>query len=143
MVVVRYEGPRGAPGMPEMLDPTSKITTLCRQKGITIGLMTDGRFSGGSIGLVIGHVSPEAIVGGPIALLQDGDTVIIDLNQERLDCKQLDDSAEADRRLAAWRAAAEANGGTHPDARPVTNRLLKRMRAEARSPLQGAGFGGS
>jgi dihydroxy-acid dehydratase len=143
MVVVRYEGPRGAPGMPEMLDPTSKITTLCRQKGITIGLMTDGRFSGGSIGLVIGHVSPEAIVGGPIALLQDGDTVIIDLNQERLDCKQLEDSAEADRRLAAWRAAAEANGGTHPDARPVTNRLLKRMRAEARSPLQGAGFGGS
>ncbi len=142
MVVVRYEGPRGAPGMPEMLDPTSKITTLCRQKGITIGLMTDGRFSGGSIGLVIGHVSPEAIQGGAIALLEDGDTVVIDLNGERIDCKELDDAAERDRRAAAWRVATEQNGGTHPDARPVTNRLLKRMRAEARSPLQGAGFGG-
>jgi dihydroxyacid dehydratase/phosphogluconate dehydratase len=54
MVVVRYEGPRGAPGVPEMLDPTSRITTVCREKGITIGLMTDGRFSGGSVGLVVG-----------------------------------------------------------------------------------------
>jgi dihydroxy-acid dehydratase len=142
MVVVRYEGPRGAPGMPEMLDPTSRITTLCRQKGITIALMTDGRFSGGSIGLVIGHVAPEALLGGPIALLQDGDTVVVDINTERIDCKELDDPGEADRRAAAWRAAAESNAGTHPDARPVSNRLLKRMRAEARSPLQGAGLGG-
>lgn len=142
MVVVRYEGPRGAPGMPEMLDPTSRITTLCRQKGITIALMTDGRFSGGSIGLVIGHVSPEAISGGPIALLQDGDTVVIDINTDRIDCKELDDPAEVERRAAAWRAACDAHGGTHPEARPVTNRLLKRMRAEARSPIQGAGFGG-
>lgn len=142
MVVVRYEGPRGAPGMPEMLDPTSRITTLCRQKGITIALMTDGRFSGGSVGLVIGHVSPEAILGGPIALLQDGDTIIIDVNKERIDCKELDDPDEADRRAAAWREATERNGGTHPEARPVSNRLLKRMRAEARSPLKGAGFGG-
>ena len=68
MAIVRYEGPRGSPGMPEMLDPTSRITTLSRQKDITIALMTDGRFSGGSVGLVIGHVSPEAYVGGPIAL---------------------------------------------------------------------------
>lgn len=142
MVVVRYEGPRGAPGMPEMLDPTSRITTLCREQGITIGLMTDGRFSGGSIGLVIGHVSPEAIQGGPIALLQDGDTIVVDINKDRLDCKELDDPAEAERRLAAWRKAAEGNGGTHPDAKPVTNRLLRRMRAEATSSLQGAGFGG-
>jgi dihydroxy-acid dehydratase len=142
MVVVRYEGPRGAPGMPEMLDPTSKITTLCRQKGITIGLMTDGRFSGGSVGLVIGHVSPEALQGGPIALLQDGDTVTVDINTERIDCKELDEPGEAETRSAAWREATERNGGTHPDARPVTNRLLTRMRAEARSPLQGAGFGG-
>ena len=142
MVVVRYEGPRGAPGMPEMLDPTSKITTLCRQKGITIGLMTDGRFSGGSVGLVIGHVSPEAIQGGPIALLQDGDTVTIEIENNRIDCKELDDPGETERRLAAWRDAVERNGGTHPEARAVTNRLLTRMRAEARSPLQGAGFGG-
>ncbi len=142
MVVVRYEGPRGAPGMPEMLDPTSRITTICRQKGITIALMTDGRFSGGSIGLVIGHVSPEALVGGPIALLEDGDTVVIDINTERIDCKELEDAAEASRRLAAWHAEADRNGGTHPSAKVVSNRLLKRMRAEARSPIQGAGFGG-
>ncbi|MGE3075799.1 MAG: dihydroxy-acid dehydratase [Dehalococcoidia bacterium] len=141
MVVVRYEGPRGAPGMPEMLDPTSRITTLCRQKGITIGLMTDGRFSGGSIGLVIGHVSPEAIQGGPIALLQDGDTIVVDINKDRLDCKELDDASEANRRAAAWQAATDGNGGTHPDAKPVTNRLLQRMRAEASSSLKGAGFG--
>jgi dihydroxy-acid dehydratase len=142
LVVVRYEGPRGAPGMPEMLDPTSRITTLCRQKGITIALMTDGRFSGGSVGLVIGHVSPEAILGGPIALLEDGDTIIIDVNKERIDCKELDDPTEADRRASAWREATGRNGGTHPAARPASNRLLKRMRAEARSPLKGAGFGG-
>ena len=125
-----------------MLDPTSRITTLCRQQGITIALMTDGRFSGGSVGLVIGHVSPEAIQGGPIALLQDGDTITIDINQDRIDCKELDDPAEANRRAAAWREATERNGGTHPDARPVSNRLLKRMRTEARSPLEAAGYGG-
>jgi dihydroxy-acid dehydratase len=142
IVVVRYEGPRGAPGMPEMLDPTSRITTLCRQKGITIALMTDGRFSGGSVGLVIGHVSPEAIQGGPIALLEDGDTIVVDINTDRLDCKELDDPREMERRKAAWQAATEGNGGTHPDAKPVSNRLLARMRAEAASPLQGAGFGG-
>src|SRR6185312_1538976 len=111
MVVVRYEGPRGAPGMPEMLDPTSRITTLCRQKGITIALMTDGRFSGGSVGLVIGHVSPEAILGGPIALLEDGDTVTIDLNADRLDCLELDDLATYQQRVQAWEDAVAANEG--------------------------------
>ena len=69
MVVIRYEGPRGSPGMPEMLDPTSRITALCRARGITVALMTDARFSGGSVGLVIGHVAPEALLGGPIALV--------------------------------------------------------------------------
>ena len=64
MIVVRYEGPVGGPGMPEMLDSTSRITALCRQKNIVVGLMTDGRFSGGSVGLVIGHVGPEAAEGG-------------------------------------------------------------------------------
>src|SRR5205085_783107 len=82
MVVIRYEGPRGAPGMPELLDPTSRITALCRQKNITIALMTDARFSGGSVGLVIGHVAPEAFLGGPIALIEDGDTIVIDLNND-------------------------------------------------------------
>ena len=80
MVVIRYEGPRGAPGMPELLDPTSRITALCRQRQITIALMTDARFSGGSVGLVIGHVAPEALLGGPIALVEDGDTIVVDLN---------------------------------------------------------------
>ena len=80
MVVIRYEGPRGAPGMPELLDPTSRITALCRQRHITIALMTDARFSGGSVGLVIGHVAPEAFLGGPIALVEDGDTIVVDVN---------------------------------------------------------------
>jgi dihydroxy-acid dehydratase len=140
MVVVRYEGPRGAPGMPEMLDPTSRITTLCRQRNMTIGLMTDGRFSGGSIGLVIGHVSPEAFVGGPIALIRDGDTITVDINADTLNCRELDDPAERQRREAAWRNAAQHNGGVHPDARPVTNRLLARMRRAARPALEGAGL---
>ena len=90
MVVIRYEGPRGAPGMPEMLDPTSRITALCRRRGITIALMTDARFSGGSVGLVIGHVSPEAALGGPIALIEDGDTIVVDVNDDTLDCAELE-----------------------------------------------------
>src|SRR5205823_13678714 len=98
MVVIRYEGPRGAPGMPEMLDPTSRMTALCRRRGITIALMTDARFSGGSVGLVIGHVAPEAFLGGPIALIEDGDTVVVDLNTDRLDCIQLDDTDVLGRR---------------------------------------------
>ena len=98
MVVIRYVGPRGAPGMPELLDPTSRITALCRQRNITIALMTDARFSGGSVGLVIGHVAPEAFLGGPIALVEDGDTIVIDVNTDRIDCPQLDDPDVADRR---------------------------------------------
>jgi dihydroxy-acid dehydratase len=140
MVVIRYEGPRGAPGMPEMLDPTSRITALCRQKKLTIALMTDARFSGGSVGLVIGHVAPEACLGGPIALIENGDRIVVDLNTDRLDCPELADAGEYRRRAAAWRAAAEANGGVHPSVKPVTNRLLKRMRAAARPGLQGAGI---
>jgi len=140
MVVIRYEGPRGAPGMPELLDPTSRITALCRQKKITIALMTDARFSGGSVGVVIGHVAPEAYLGGPIALIEDGDTIVVDLNENRLDCRELADTAVHARRSAAWRDAAEKNGGVHPDVKPVTNRLLKRMRSAARPALQGAGI---
>ncbi len=140
MVVIRYEGPRGAPGMPEMLDPTSKITTICRQRGITIALMTDARFSGGSVGLVIGHVAPEALLGGPIALVQDGDTIIVDVNEDRIDCAQLDDPLVFARRSTAWDAAVHAHGGQHPDATPVTHRVLKRMRATALPALRGAGM---
>jgi dihydroxy-acid dehydratase len=140
MVVIRYEGPRGAPGMPELLDPTSRITTLCRLKGITIALMTDARFSGGSVGLVIGHVAPEAYLGGPIALIEDGDTIVVDLNEDRLDCRELADAAANARRAQAWRDAAERNHGVHPDVKPVTDRLLKLMRFAARPALQGGGM---
>ena len=143
MVVIRYEGPRGAPGMPEMLDPTSRITALCRRRGITIALMTDARFSGGSVGLVIGHVSPEAALGGPIALIQDGDTIVVDINQDTLDCIQLSDAPTAAARRAQWEAEAARNGGTHPLVRPVGTRLLRRMRAWAQPPLQGAGLADS
>jgi dihydroxy-acid dehydratase len=140
MVVIRYEGPRGAPGMPELLDPTSRITALCRQRHITIALMTDARFSGGSVGLVIGHVAPEAFLGGPIALVEDGDTVVVDLTTDRLDCVQLDDADVSEQRAAAWRAAAGGNGGVHPDVTPVTDRMLARMRATALPALLGGGM---
>ena len=140
MVVIRYEGPRGAPGMPELLDPTSRITALCRQKKITIALMTDARFSGGSVGLVIGHVAPEAYLGGPIALIENGDTIVVDLNEDRLDCRELADEALRAKRIAVWQAAVARHGGVHPDVKPVTNRLLRRMRFAARSALQGAGM---
>ena len=102
--------------------------------------MTDARFSGGSVGLVIGHVAPEAYLGGPIALIEDGDTIVVDLNTDSLDCRELADEAVRSRRAAAWHAAAERHGGIHPDVKPVTNRLLKRMRAAARPALQGAGM---
>jgi dihydroxy-acid dehydratase len=140
MVVIRYEGPRGAPGMPELLDPTSRITALCRQRGITIALMTDARFSGGSVGLVIGHISPEAAQGGPIALLENGDTIVVDVNQDTLDCTELADPATLTARRNRWQAEADSNNGVHPLVRTADTRLLRRMRARALSPLQGAGL---
>jgi len=103
-------------------------------------LMTDARFSGGSVGLVIGHVAPEAFLGGPIALVEDGDTMVIDVNTDRIDCPQLADPAELERRSAAWQVAVEANGGIHPDVTPVTDRVLSRMRATALPALLGGGM---
>jgi len=140
MVVIRYLGPRGGPGMPELLDPTSRITTLCRQKGITIALMTDARFSGGSVGLVIGHVGPEAYLGGPIALIEDGDEIVVDINKDSLDCTELADKTTFAKRQQAWKETVAKNGGVHPAVKPITNRLLKRMRASARPALDGAGM---
>ena len=140
MVVIRYEGPRGAPGMPELLDPTSRITSLCRQRDITIGLMTDARFSGGSVGLVIGHVAPEAILGGPIALVEGGDRITVDVTKDRLDCAELDEPGVMEERAGAWRAKAEGNGGVHPDVVPVSDRVLARMRATALPALLGGGM---
>jgi len=126
--------------MPELLDPTSRITALCRRRGITIALMTDARFSGGSVGLVIGHVSPEAALGGPIGLIQDGDTIVVDVNDDTLDCAELDDPATLAARRARWQAEADRNGGTHPLIRAASTRLLRRMRAGALPPLRGAGL---
>jgi len=83
VIVLRYEGPRGGPGMPEMLSPTSMISGMGADD--KVALITDGRFSGATRGAAIGHVSPEAAAGGPIAALQDGDEVIIDIANQRLD----------------------------------------------------------
>ena len=107
---------------------------------MTIALMTDARFSGGSVGLVIGHVAPEAFLGGPIALIEDGDAIVVDINADRMDCLELDDANESARRARAWRAAADANGGVHPDVTPISSRLLMRMRTSARPALRGAGM---
>ncbi len=140
MVIVRYEGPSGAPGMPEMLDSTSRITTLCREKNMVVALMTDGRFSGGSVGLVIGHVGPEAALGGPIALLHDGDEIVVDLNNSEINCTQLRDSAITAERTAQWDNEVSDNGGTHPLCGEVDTRLLNRMRHSAVSAVLGAGM---
>lgn len=140
IVVIRYIGPRGAPGMPELLDPTSRITTLCHEKNITIALMTDGRFSGGSVGLVVGHVGPEAYLGGPIGLIEDDDTVVIDTNKNTISCKELADEKEYVRREKAWKTQVDPKTGLHKHVEPVTNRLLKRMRAQARPALLGGGM---
>jgi dihydroxy-acid dehydratase len=140
MVIVRYEGPGGAPGMPEMLDSTSRITTLCRDKGIVVGLMTDARFSGGSVGLVIGHVGPEAAIGGPIGLVENGDEIVVDLNSNTIDCTPLNDSAIRDARQAAWQKVVDDNNGVHPLCGEVDTRLLNRMRRSAVSAVQGAGM---
>jgi len=102
--------------------------------------MTDARFSGGSVGLVIGHVAPEALLGGPIALIEDGDTIVVDLTTDHLDCVQFDDPGVFERRAAAWGAAAEGKGGVHPDVVPVTDRVLARMRATALPALLGGGM---
>jgi dihydroxy-acid dehydratase len=98
VVVIRYEGPRGGPGMREMLGITGAIVGA--GLGETVALLTDGRFSGGTRGLMIGHVAPEAAMGGPIAALQDGDTVTIDIEKRRIDTDV--PAAEIATRLAAW-----------------------------------------
>ena len=140
IVIVRYEGPTGAPGMPEMLDPTSRITTLCRERNIVIALMTDARFSGGSVGLVIGHVGPEAALGGPIALVEDGDEIVVDLNKDELNCTPLSDPAVNAKRKAAWEKVVAANGGLHPNCGVADTRLLHRARFSAVPATRGAGL---
>jgi len=99
VIVIRYSGPKGGPGMPEMLTPTSAI--MGAGLGADVALITDGRFSGGSHGFIVGHVTPEAQDGGPIALLQDGDTITIDADACTLDVKL--SAAELKKRGKAWR----------------------------------------
>jgi dihydroxy-acid dehydratase len=98
VVVIRYEGPKGGPGMPEMLTPTSAI--MGAGLGKDVALITDGRFSGGSHGFIIGHVVPEAQEGGPLALIRNGDVIAIDADRNTLDVKLSE--AELATRRAAW-----------------------------------------
>ena len=97
VVVIRYEGPKGGPGMQEMLNPTAAITGM----GLRVGLITDGRFSGASQGACIGHISPEAMAGGPIALIHDGDVISIDIPNRSLELEVSD--AELAERRKAWK----------------------------------------
>jgi dihydroxy-acid dehydratase len=115
VVVIRYEGPKGGPGMPEMLTPTSAI--MGAGLGADVALLTDGRFSGGSHGFIIGHITPEAFDGGPIGLVQDGDRISIDAVACLLQLEV--DDAEMARRKAAWKA---------PERPPVKGVLGKYIR---------------
>ena len=126
VVVIRYEGPRGGPGMQEMLGPTAQLQGM--GLGESVALVTDGRFSGGSRGVSIGHVSPEAAAGGPLAAVQPGDLIEIDLDRRTLDL--LVDPAEVQRRLAAL-----------PDFVPdIPSRWLRRYARLVSSASTGAVF---
>ncbi|MBQ3392045.1 MAG: dihydroxy-acid dehydratase [Lachnospiraceae bacterium] len=124
VVVIRYEGPKGGPGMREMLNPTSAIAGMGLDD--TVALITDGRFSGASRGASIGHVSPEAAVGGPIALVHEGDIISIDIPANRLELKVSDE--ELAKRKAAWT----------PREPKVTDGYLKRYAALVTSGNRGA-----
>jgi dihydroxy-acid dehydratase len=102
VIVIRYEGPKGGPGMQEMLAPTSAL--IGQGLGQSVGLITDGRFSGGTWGMVVGHVAPEAQVGGMIALVHEGDSLTIDSNQLLVQLNV--DDAELARRRAHWKPPA-------------------------------------
>jgi dihydroxy-acid dehydratase len=124
VVVIRYEGPKGGPGMREMLNPTSAI--MGRGLGDSVALITDGRFSGATRGAAIGHVSPEAAVGGPIALIQEGDRISIDIPAETISV--LVDNEELARRKAAWK----------PRQPKITSGYLARYAALVTSANRGA-----
>ncbi len=109
VVIIRYEGPKGGPGMPEMLTPTSAI--IGAGLGSDVAMVTDGRFSGGSHGFIVGHVTPEAQEGGPIALVKNGDRIVIDAEQNAVTWDVPD--AEIAKRRSAWKAPAlKATRGT-------------------------------
>ena len=109
VIIIRYEGPKGGPGMPEMLKPTSAV--MGAGLGKDVAMITDGRFSGGSHGFIIGHVAPEAQEGGPIALVKDGDTIMIDANKNSIDVDISDE--EMEQRKSEWTMPAyKATRGT-------------------------------
>ena len=123
VVVIRYEGPKGGPGMPEMLTPTSAI--MGAGLGSHVAMITDGRFSGGSHGFIIGHVTPEAQEGGPIALVQDGDRITIDASTCTLRVDLSDEDLAA--RRTKWR----------PPATRVTEGVLAKYVRLVRSASEG------
>jgi dihydroxy-acid dehydratase len=102
VVVIRYEGPKGGPGMREMLGVTAALVGA--GLGDSVALLTDGRFSGATHGLMAGHVAPEAAHGGPIAALRDGDTIVFDIKARRLDVEISDQEMKS--RLSRWQAPA-------------------------------------
>jgi dihydroxy-acid dehydratase len=106
VVVIRYEGPKGGPGMREMLAPTSAI--IGAGLGDSVALITDGRFSGGTYGMVVGHVAPEAAVGGTIALVKEGDSITVDAEQRLLQVNTSDE--ELQRRRASWSPPGQRYG---------------------------------
>ena len=118
VLVIRYEGPKGGPGMREMLAVTGALKGAGR--GADCALITDGRFSGGTWGFCIGHVSPEAVDGGPIAFVQDGDKIVIDIHQKRLDL--LVGDVELRRRREGWSRSRPA---TPRASSPSTPRLVQ------------------
>ncbi|MEL7337365.1 MAG: dihydroxy-acid dehydratase, partial [Planctomycetota bacterium] len=109
VVVIRYEGPKGGPGMPEMLTPTSAIVGA--GLGSDVALLTDGRFSGGSHGFIVGHITPEAQVGGPIALVENGDTITIDAENNQINV-EVDDAVLQQRRETWTAPPLKATRGT-------------------------------
>ncbi|NOZ22602.1 MAG: dihydroxy-acid dehydratase [Planctomycetes bacterium] len=109
VIVIRYEGPKGSPGMPEMLSPTAAISGYSDEIKKRVALITDGRFSGGTRGPCIGHVCPEAMVGGPIALIEEGDTIEIDIPKRKLNLKV--SGAVLAKRKKSWRPAVERKMG--------------------------------
>lgn len=123
-IVIRYEGPTGGPGMREMLSPTAAIMGL--GLGEDVCLITDGRFSGGTRGPCIGHVAPEAFVGGPIAIVEDGDEIILDIPQRRLDIRL--SNAQIKERLSRW----------HPPRAKITSGYLARYARQVGSAKDGA-----
>ena len=122
VVVIRNEGPVGGPGMREMLAPTSAI--MGRGLGKEVALITDGRFSGGSHGFVVGHITPEAAVGGPIGVLQDGDPITIDAEKNEINLNL--SAEEINRRIDAWKpnAARETRGTLAKYAKLVSSASL-------------------